>query len=404
MPAPSSSVPTFDVAVIGAGPSGLTAALAFAAEGLDTALVAPAANLDDGRTTALLHASVGLLDRVGVWEDVHDKAAPLARMRMIDDTGRLFRAPEVTFNCAELGLDAFGYNIANADLNAALERAATVAPNLTIFQDTGDRYAFGETDVTITAAGGHVLSSRLVVAADGRKSSLREAAGIDVRTWSYPQVAVVLNLEHDRPHHDISTEFHKKTGPFTLVPLPGNRSSLVCVETAEGALRLGEMSDDALALELEHRAHSILGRFKIATRRQMFPLSGMNAKSLIGNRVALIGEAAHVFPPIGAQGLNLSLRDVAGLVAIAGRAKAMDQDPGSADILSRYERQRWTDITTRTGAVDLLNRSLLSDFIPLQLARCTGLYLADRIGPLRRLLMREGMAPGTAGSLPAISR
>ncbi len=164
------------------------------------------------------------------------------------------------------------------------------------------------------------FSAKLAVAADGRRSTLREAAGIEVKSWSYPQVAVVLNLEHRLPHQQVSTEFHTSTGPFTLVPLPGRQSSLVCVETADGAADLLAMTEEKLEAELERRAHSILGRFKLSTKPQSFPLSGLTATSLVGPRLALVGETAHVFPPIGAQGLNLSLRDIRDLISVVASA------------------------------------------------------------------------------------
>lgn len=385
----------YDIAVVGAGPSGLSAALLFARQGMTTVLVAPVVNHTDGRTTALLQSSVDLLQVLGVWDDLVLKTAPLARMRMVDDTGRLFRAPEATFDSVELHLSAFGYNVLNKDLNAALEAAAAREGNLTFVHDMATAYRFDADAVTVETASGQTLRAKLAVAADGRNSPLREAAGIDVRRWSYPQVALVLNLEHERPHGDISTEFHTPTGPFTLVPLAGRRSSLVCVETRDGVDALLAMDDVTLARELERRAHSILGRFKLASDRQAFPLSGMNAKALTANRVVLIGEAAHVFPPIGAQGLNLSLRDVAALGRILAAAFSNGADIGAQQTLDRYASERRGDILSRTGAVDILNRSLLTDFLPLQVARSAGLYLAQKIGPLRRLLMREGTAPGT---------
>lgn len=385
----------FDVAVIGAGPSGLTAALAFAQSGLDTLLLAPEVNHTDGRTTALLQESVTFLETLGVWGKLAPKAAPLRRMRLIDDTKRLIRAPEVTFDSAELELDAYGYNLLNKDLNTVLEQEADAQNGLTFVRHAAAGYNLGEDAVTIEDAPGEKYLARLAVAADGRNSLLRKSAGIDIKRWGYPQVALVLNLSHDRPHGDISTEFHTPTGPFTLVPLPGRNSSLVCVETEEGADRLYKMQDAYLEQELEQRAHSILGKFRIASERQRYPLSGLAAKTLVGNRVALIGETAHVFPPIGAQGLNLSLRDVAALVRLIASAHDRGADIGSATVLSAYERERRTDISSRTAAVDALNRSLLNGFLPIQLARSTGLYLADRIGPLRRFLMREGIAPGS---------
>lgn len=385
----------FDVAVIGAGPSGLTAALAFAQRGLDTLLLAPEVNHTDGRTTALLQESVAFLETLGVWGKLAPKAAPLRRMRLIDDTKRLIRAPEVTFDSAELELDAYGYNLLNKDLNTVLEQEADAQNGLTFVRHAAAGYNLGEDTVTIEDASGEKYLARLAVAADGRNSLLRKSAGIDIKRWGYPQVALVLNLAHDRPHGDVSTEFHTPTGPFTLVPLPGRNSSLVCVETEEGADRLFKMQDAYLEQELEQRAHSVLGKFRIASERQKYPLSGLAAKTLVGNRVALIGETAHVFPPIGAQGLNLSLRDVAALVSLIASAHDRGADIGSATVLSAYERERRTDISSRTAAVDALNRSLLNGFLPIQLARSTGLYLADRIGPLRRFLMREGIAPGS---------
>ncbi|MTH97148.1 UbiH/UbiF family hydroxylase [Roseibium sp. RKSG952] len=388
-------IESVDVCVVGAGPSGLSAALVFAKQGFSTALIAPEVNHADGRTTALLQASIDLLDQIGVWDGLVLKTAPLARMRMIDDTGRLVRAPEVTFDSVELELDAFGYNILNTDLNAALEDEISKSDNILYINEIASSFNLGSECALIETASGRVIEASLLIAADGRNSSVREAAGIDVRRWSYPQVALVLNLEHERPHHNISTEFHTPTGPFTLVPLPGRASSLVCVENTEGADRLRGLNKDDLALELERRAHSILGKFKVASKPQTFPLSGMNAKALTANRVALVGETAHVFPPIGAQGLNLSLRDVAALGRVAAEARSKGADIGAPEALSNYERERKTDIVTRTGAVDLLNRSLLTDLLPLQVARSAGLYLADKVTPLRKLLMREGMAPGT---------
>ncbi|MEJ8475930.1 UbiH/UbiF family hydroxylase [Roseibium algae] len=394
MPAPSATAP-YDIAVVGAGPSGLTAGLLFASYGFSTVIIAPKVNLSDGRTTALLQASVDLLTQIGVWDRLVLKAAPLAKMRMVDDTGRLVRAPEVTFDSLELDLPAFGYNLLNKDLNLILEKAALEQDNLTFLNQSAANYDAKDEATTITMGDGSTCQARLVVAADGRKSLAREAAGIDVKRWSYPQMAVVLNLNHDQPHRDTSTEFHTPTGPFTLVPLPGRTSSLVCVVTHEEAERLKDMGKAELALEFEQRAHSILGKFELNSEPQMFPLSGMIARALVGQRVALIGEAAHVFPPIGAQGLNLGLRDVAGLGKVLKAAKDKNNDIGSAEVLGAYEKERRTDITTRTVAVDALNRSLLTDFLPVQIARSAGIYFADKIPPLRRVLMREGIAPGT---------
>lgn len=386
----------FDIAIVGGGPSGRIAALALAREGFSCVLFAPEAPRADGRTTALWRQSIELLRQLGVWADIETRAAPLRKMRMIDATGRLVRAPEVTFDCAELDMEEFGFNILNAELNLELEKRCGLEPNLTVVAESVQSVEYAEDRVRLSTATDKVVSARLAVAADGRQSLLRESAAIDVKRWSYPQVAVVLNLEHRLPHQDVSTEFHTATGPFTLVPLPGRRSALVCVETAEGAARLLALAPEALELELEHRAHSLLGAFKLASEPQSFPLSGMTAAKLVGQRLVLVGETAHVFPPIGAQGLNLSLRDILDLRTVLTSARTRDADPGAATVLSAYENRRLGDVRTRTNAVDLLNRSLLTAFLPVQAARSTGLYLAGKIGPFRRMLMREGMTPGSS--------
>lgn len=383
----------FDVAVVGGGPSGRIAALACAATGFKTLLLAPAAGKADGRTTALWQDSIALLRELGAWELLESRVQPLHKMRMIDDTGRLFRAPEVVFDSAELKLDGFGFNILNSDLNESLQECAGKAENLVVAETGLQDLVLNEPHADLTTTDGEKWQARLVVAADGRNSLARDCAGIEVKRWPYPQVAVVLNLDHSLPHKDISTEFHTPTGPFTLVPLPGRRSSLVCVETQEGADRLMAMDHAALALELERRSHSILGKFTIASEPQSFPLSGMSTRSLTATRLVLVGETAHVFPPVGAQGLNLSMRDIADLVTVLAAAKVRLQDIGAASVLSAYERKRQGDIRERTNAVDVLNRSLLTDFLPVQVARSAGMYLAGKVGPFRRFLMREGIAP-----------
>ncbi|MBG6209807.1 2-octaprenyl-6-methoxyphenol hydroxylase [Labrenzia sp. EL_126] len=398
---PDSSPPvTHDVVVVGGGPSGRIAALRLAQLGLSTVLIAPELQRVDGRTTALWQKSISLLDDIGVWADLAGNTAPLKKMCMIDDTKRLIRAPEVVFDASELDLSEFGFNILNSDLNKALEEKCNSQSNLDCIIGSAETVKYSETLVDVHASSGNQARARLAVAADGRNSMLRQAAGIEVKTWSYPQEAVVLNVEHRLPHQSTSTEFHTRTGPFTLVPLPGRQSSVVCVETAQGARDLISMTSTDLELELEKRAHSVLGSFKLASEIQSFPLSGLNAHKLTGQRLALVGETAHVFPPIGAQGLNLSLRDIHDLTSVIQRGLLRHSDPGDPAILMSYEQSRMRDIRLRTNAVDALNKSLLTSFLPVQVARSIGMYMADRIGPFRRLLMREGMAPSVGFRIP----
>lgn len=384
---------TTEVVVIGGGPAGLVCAIALAASGVETVLVAPHAG-PDHRTTALMAGSVAALETLGVWPACLPYAAPLCRIRMIDDTARLLRAPEVTFAAQEIGLDAFGYNIENRHLVAALEerclalKVARVATPALVVEG-------GDPAVSVEYAGG-ALRARLVIGADGSRSLCRAAAGIRTQRRALPQTALTLNLEHARPHNDISTEFHTESGPFTLVPLPGQRSSLVCVLAPEEAQRLVATPDDALVDEIERRAHSLLGRMRVEPGRALFPLAVETAEVIARGRIALVGEAAHVVPPIGAQGLNLGLRDAAAIAEIVVDACRAGRDPGAPNVLARYEAARRADVMSRTIVVDLLNRSLLAGFVPLHGLRGLSLYLAGRVGPLRRALMREGVMPAAS--------
>ncbi len=386
-----------DVAVVGAGPAGLTAALLFADLGFSTALVAPPSRPDDVRTTALLGGSVPFLRALGVWDEMAAAGAPLATMRLVDATRRLVRAPEASFHAREIGLEAFGVNIVNAELTRILDARIAATPGLVRILAAVDGVDLAADRAELRLADGGRLAARLVVAADGRKSRLRDAAHIGCATWAYPQSALVLNLTHELPHRDVSTEFHGTTGPYVLVPLPGGRrSSVVLIETPEEAERLKAMSDADLARELERRAHSLLGRMTVEPGRQVWPLSSLVADCYGRDRIALVGETAHTFPPIGAQGLNLSLRDIACLGEIAAATRTKGEDFGAAAMLAAYERARRLDVETRTRGVDLANRALLSDLLPVQMARSFGFFLASRIGPLRRLVMREGLTPSWA--------
>jgi 2-octaprenyl-6-methoxyphenol hydroxylase len=382
--------------VVGSGPAGLTAAIALASAGVATQLVGKRPVRADNRTTALLAGSVIALETLDVWELCASQAAPLKIMRIVDDTGRLVRAPEVKFEAGEIDLDAFGYNIENRNLVAALEQRARTLPALRMIEDEVSTIVPSDTTVALTLKSGDTLQAPLVIAADGRHSLCRAAAGIATDERDYKQVALTLMLKHSRPHRDTSTEFHTPHGPFTLVPLPGQRSSLVWVLNPMDADEIATLDDTQLSAEIERASHSILGKIEVEAGRGLFPLSIATARKFADKRIALVGEAAHVIPPIGAQGLNLGLRDAATIGELAITAKRDGRDIGGADVLAAYDRMRRADVGSRTLAIDLLNRTLLTDFLPVQGMRGLGLYMIDRIAPLRRAIMREGVAPASA--------
>jgi len=384
---------TYDVAVIGGGPAGLAAAIAMAQAGANTVLIARRAPYADNRTTALLGGSVDFLQALDVWPRCKANAAPLRAMRLVDDTGRLIRAPEVRFSANEIDLDEFGFNIENRLLIAALEERAGEISQLTRLDDEADTVSPQDADVVIRTAQGKSLSARLVAGADGRQSLCREAAGIEVSRRSLDQAALTFNVRHSRPHRNISTEFHTPQGPCVFVPLPGDRSSVVWVASPREAERLMTLSDDELSEAAEAQSHSILGRLGVEPGRHLFPLAIEHIRQFARHRIALVGEAAHVLPPIGAQGLNMGLRDAADIADIVGQAMASGEDPGSPLVAQRYDSARRADVLSRTFAIDIANRSLLSDLLPMQSLRAAGLHLIGASGPLRRLAMREGLAP-----------
>ena len=383
----------YDAVVIGGGPAGLTAAIALAATGARSALLARRVPYADNRTTALLGASTDLLERLDVWPRCRDKAAALQIMRLVDDTGRLIRAPEVRFSSNEIGLEQFGYNIDNRSLMVALEERAAELPNLARFDDEAATIDPQDAMVSIHTRQGQLLSARLVIGADGRQSPSREAAGIEVKRRDLHQSALTFNIAHSRPHNNISTEFHTPHGPCVFVPLPGNRCSVVWVSASKESERLMALSDEELSEAAENQSHSILGRVQVDAGRHVFPLTIESPGQFASHRVALVGESAHVLPPIGAQGLNMGLRDAADIADIAGQAMSLEEDPGSPQVLARYQSARRADVASRTIAIDFANRSLLSDFLPVQTLRAAGMHLLGSFGPIRRLAMREGLAP-----------
>jgi 2-octaprenyl-6-methoxyphenol hydroxylase len=387
--------------VVGAGPAGLASAAALATVGAEVCLIGAAAGpaSHDRRTAALVPASIEFLRNINAWESLAADSAPLRGIRIVDDTGRLLRAPEILFSASDAGTQDLGWNIPNAALANALLAAIGRSVRLVTDGPVLD-LMFGPDRVTLTLAGGRRIAARLIIAADGRNSICRQAAGIAARTWTYRQSAIATRFVHSRPHEGISTEFHRHAGPLTTVPLPGLASSLVWVDRPAIAAHLAGLGGAAFRAALEARLCGLLGSIGEIGPRQTFPLSGLLADRLAKNRVALVGEAAHVLPPIGAQGLNLGLADAATLADVVADARRKGDDIGASTALDAYHQARTRDVAARSLAVDALNRTLSSNLLPLDLARGFALHMLGVFPLFRRALVRRGLEP--AGPRPRL--
>lgn len=389
----------FDVIVTGAGPAGLSAACLLALDGRRVALVArDHGDATDPRTVALMQPSIRLLMHLGLWPGQLKAATqPLRKLRLVDDTGSLFKAPTITFDPAELGEEAFGWNFPLGILVPALFARAQELGVALIGADAASCTAATDS-VSVTTTTGRRLVARVALAADGRNSLLRDAAGIRTNRWSYDQTALATSFDHSGPHDGISTEHHRTAGPFTTVPMPGNRSALVWMERPARAAELMALSDREIAAEIQIGTHGALGLVANVGPRRLFAMQGLVARDFARNRILLIGEAAHVVPPIGAQGLNMSLRDA----AQASDLMEGEDDPGSPAIMADYDARRRRDVQPRQQVIDLMNRSLLSGFLALETGRAAGMALLSQFGPLRRAVMQYGLAPSS--NLPRVMR
>ncbi|MEP3525560.1 MAG: UbiH/UbiF family hydroxylase [Hyphomicrobiales bacterium] len=377
--------------IVGAGPLGLMAALSLGNHYEKITLIGPDAP-KDGRTTAILNEGVDFLNSLGVWEKLNNKTAPLKVMRIVDGTKRLIRAPEARFDSSELNADCFGHNIRNQDLLIALNETIKKHSNIKRIKMPALSVKFdNEEKASITLEDDTVLNTGLLVATDGRNSMVRSAAGIQTTQWSYPQIAMVMDLLHTRDHDFISTEFHTESGPFTLVPLPGKNSSLVWVEKPDEAQKILDLPLVELAQRISEKSHYLLGDVTIKAKPMAYPLSGLTADEFGKGPVVLIGESAHVFPPIGAQGMNLGIRDIKALSDCLTQ-QSSNHNSAPSSLSDQYSKARKTDVTIRTKAVDTLNRSLLTEILPVHLGRGIGLYAINSLPFLRKFVMKRGLS------------
>jgi 2-octaprenyl-6-methoxyphenol hydroxylase len=397
----------YDVAVVGTGPSGLVAALALGTVGASVVTLGPlpnnaVSNAVDTRSAALLASSVDLLKTLKVWDRLRSEAAPLKAIRIVDASRSLLRAPDIEFKASELGLEAFGYNIPNTALISALyARACEVLPS--VVAANVEAIAIDRSRAVLNLSDGARIAARLVVGADGRRSVCRKSAGINITERRYDQAAIASSFCHAVPHRGVSTELHKENGSVTTVPLPdAYASSLILVGARSEIATLMQLDPERFEEQLGARLGGLLGSISSLGPRVEFPVAGLSADTLAANRTALVGEAAHILPPIGAQGLNLGFRDAAALADCVAAALRRNGDPGADDVLASYRRTRQLDIMSRTLGVDLLSRSLLSPFLPVQAARGLISHGLKALSPLRRMVMRLGLTPPS--ELPTLMR
>ncbi|MEM8570069.1 MAG: FAD-dependent monooxygenase [Pseudomonadota bacterium] len=399
-----------EILVVGAGAAGLAAAAAFSTEGFDVVCVDPApppASLDDPssdlRSTAILMPSVQLLERAGLWTGLAPEAAPLRVMRLADAGGPEPRVREIAdFEANELSEAVFGYNLPNWSLRAEMLKTLEATGSAHLLMGVRlERMTLRSREAITFLSDGTKIRARLVIGADGRDSAVREMAGISARRWSYGQKAVVFAVSHPDPHNDISTEIHRSGGPFTLVPLKPRdgvpHSAVVWMDHGPEAVALAAMEPEEFNAALNARACGVLSPLWLASPRRVWPIISQVAAHLDAPRTALIAEAAHVVPPIGAQGLNMSLRDVAVLRDLCVEARAGGKDIGDRELLRHYHLKRHPDILTRVAGVDALNRAAIQNLQVFRDLRLTGLRAIHGIQPVRRTAMQLGLGVRAQG-------
>jgi 2-octaprenyl-6-methoxyphenol hydroxylase len=394
-------VETTDILISGGGVAGLTAAAAFGSAGFRVICVDPAPPVTeeaeagaDLRTTAFLQPSRQVLEAAGLWDRIASHGAALRIMRIVDAGGER-PEPRIVkdFDAAEIGEEPFGWNFPNWLLRRETVARLGLLPNVAFRPGVGTRAVFTrQREARVTLSDGGQVSARLLVAADGRASPVREAVGIGVRTFRYGQKALAFAVTHPIPHDNVSTEIHRSGGPFTLVPLPDRQglpcSAVVWMERGPEVLRLAGLPVPEFEAEMFARSAGLLGPLTLVTGRSVWPIIAQIADRFDAERTALLAEAAHVVPPIGAQGLNMSLADLACLLALA---KSAPERLGDRDMLAAYNRRRWPEVKARVMGIDLLNRTSMLSARPLRDLRAGALNALYSLSPVRHALMKAGL-------------
>jgi 2-octaprenyl-6-methoxyphenol hydroxylase len=396
-----------DLAVVGGGMTGLAIACATAGAGAEVALIDPVPWPDsiappfDGRVTAIARASRYLLEGIGVWSALEDEAQPIVDIEVSERASPF----SVRYDHREVGSEPLGHIVENRVIRAGLIARAEALRGETLTLAVPDKVRRIERrrdKAWIELERGGRLEARLIVGADGRNSLCRRAADIGVTRFPYEQTGIVATIAHEKPHRGLAVERFFPSGPLAILPMKGERSSIVWAAANDLAETLIDLNDEAFLGELEERFDPRLGEIALAGPRFHYPLSMAQAKRYADQRLALIGDAARAIHPIAGQGWNLALRDVAALAELAVDALRLGLDPGALSVLQRYERWRRFDSLALIAITDGLNRLFANDVLPLKLAREWGLGLVNRAPPLKRFFMRHAM--GLVGDLPRLMR
>jgi 2-octaprenyl-6-methoxyphenol hydroxylase len=399
-----------DLIIVGGGLNGPALALAASNAGFSVTIVdaLPAATRSlrdfDGRSYALALTSKRLLQGIGIWPDVADHAQPMLEIKVTDGRAGEGAAPWMMhFDHAEIEEGPMGYLVEDRHLRAAFLAAMDASDLITQIDATRVvAQDVGADGVTVTLDNGDTIKGGLLIGSDGRGSGTGARAGIKRIGWGYDQTAVVCAVEHDKPHAGIAHQFFMPNGPLAILPLTGNRSSIVWSETTQCATHLMTLGDAAFLDELRPAFGSFLGQIGLTGARFTYPLGLTLAQTFIADRVALIGDAAHGVHPIAGQGLNAGLRDVAALAQVLTEARARGEDIGGAQTLARYQEWRRFDTTTLALATDTFNRLFSNDNPLLRAARDIGMAAINAAPTLRRGFIRE--AAGLTGELPNLMR
>jgi 2-octaprenyl-6-methoxyphenol hydroxylase len=390
-----------DIVISGGGVAGLTAASLFGSAGFDVVCVDPSAPITerdvagaDLRSTAFLQPARDLLEKAGLWTRLAPYASDLQVMRIVDAGGEV-PEPRVIkeFDAADISDLPFGWNLPNWLLRREMMAHLATLPTVDFRPGVATTGVFTrEAEARVSLSDGSRVRCRLVIAADGRQSKVREAMGVGVHTTRYGQKAMAFAVTHPIPHGNVSTEIHRSGGPFTLVPLPDHdgrpSSAIVWMEEGPEALRLSQLPKPEFEAAMNERSCLLFGPLELASQRTIWPIISQVADTLYAERVALVAEAAHVVPPIGAQGLNMSLGDMRVLLELA------EADPGGLGnraMLETYEKKRHTEIKARVAGIDLLNRASMIRAQPLRDARAMGLNAIYSLAPVRKTLMQLGL-------------